>query len=318
MWAGGAWSIPVCIGNYTDMFMSEEGRHYLPEYLRLHAEHFPDHPLVVVTKARIESRLLEQLDDMGHLVLVLLSQSFVKASNLSGVERGPTASPIDTAQNAELISRTQNLRAIHFWRPITSRVIPTVDVACRLLEPLQRAGMLASVAIGLVGGSFLEARSKDNQALLGNEVLPSSGEYMPLQLEELVLEAGHRLNYPVYRGTSCAVALVLERREALGTWRQIMRKGLCEPCFCPDYQRARCDQARTVDTPPSDEILSEMRKQLKLDEDQIFWDSTAQVIRVKSVLDQEVHTRLTHLTGFSVLPDAIRQTRAWVGRIDPR
>jgi len=318
MWGGGAWSIPVCIGNYTDMFISKEGRNYLLDYLKLHAEHFPDHPLVVITKSRLESRSLEQMDDIGHPVLVFLSQSFAKASNLSEIERGAIATPADTTQNAELINRTQNLHAIHFWRPITSRVIPTVDLACRFLEPLQRAGMLASVAIGLKGGTFLEARTEDNQALLGNEVLPSSGEYIPSQLEELVLETGHRLDHPVYRHTSCAVALVMERHEALGTWRRNMRKELCEPCFCPDHQRARCDQARTVDSPPSEEILSDIRKRLMLSEDQVFWDSTTQVIRVKSVLNQEIHTRLTHLTGFRVLPNAIRQTRAWIGNIGPQ
>ena len=61
--------VPICIGNYTDMFMTRDGVQYLQEYLPLHAEAFPDHPLCMITKARLNECDVAPLDQVGHPIL---------------------------------------------------------------------------------------------------------------------------------------------------------------------------------------------------------------------------------------------------------
>ncbi len=317
-WGGReALALPICMGNYTDQFMTSRGIEYLKTYLRLHARTFPDHPLCVVTKARLKGEDLAELDAVGHCVLVFLSQSFARDTGLDRLERGPISKPKVTLENIRLLARTSNLVPLHFWRPITSRALPDTDTACRQLEPIQRAGAVASIAIGLKCGPFLQPPNQQVRELLGGDVLPPGSQFLPPEVEHRALEAGRRLGHPVYRHTSCAVALATGCREALGTWRVPLRCHKCEPCPCPVSQRQRCDAARTSDEPPSSDLLAEIARQASIDRNGVEWSPDSHEIVVSTELDQETHTHLTHLTGFPVSAPNVRLSLAWSGDIIP-
>jgi DNA repair photolyase len=130
-WAGNTdLPMPMCIGNYTDQLMTRAGVEFLSAYLPLHAENFPNHPLCVVTKARLRPKDIEVLDRVGHRVLVFLSQSFIQSvAAVSGLERGPISKPSDTVENAGLLAQSRNLIPLHFWRPLSPTALPDLETA---------------------------------------------------------------------------------------------------------------------------------------------------------------------------------------------
>lgn len=210
-WAGNRrLPMAMCIGNYTDQFMTRAGLEFLLAYLPLHAKNFPKHPLCIVTKSRLRAQDVQQLDRVGHRVLVFLSQSFIRSTCLhSGLEKGPTSRPSDTIDNALLLAQSRNLTPLHFWRPLSPVTLPDLETAIRQIEPLQRAGVWASVAIGLKCGATICTGSTELRALFGGAELPKGGQYLDALVEKRALTAGHKIGHPVYRHTSCAVAYAL-------------------------------------------------------------------------------------------------------------
>ena len=107
--------LPFCIGNYTDQLMTLTGIKSLCEYLPLHRLNFTDHPLCVVTKAKLRRDDIKELDREGQRLLIFLSQSFASEAGFGRpIERGPTSRPADTVKNASLIADTNNLVPLHF------------------------------------------------------------------------------------------------------------------------------------------------------------------------------------------------------------
>ncbi len=306
--------LPICIGNYTDMMMTPESIEYLIYYLALHADRFPEHPLCVVTKAKLKKNTLLKLDRVGHPVLVFLSQSFIKAKKeLLKLEAGPTTRPSDTVNNARLLSGTNNLLPLHFWRPLSVHTVPNLDNAKGQLSILQKAGILASVAIGLKCGTKLVNNIKYLKNLYKGVDLPQSGQYLDRDLENRILKAGSELKYPVYRHTSCAIAFALRQHEALGTWRYPMRVTKCDPCSCPASQRALCDSIRFREIVPSEQILSRIASDLDLPRNLISWNSESGKIKIDAIVRQDILLKWMHLSGRIVCSTKIDQTLAWTG-----
>jgi hypothetical protein len=98
---------PMCFGNYTDTFMSADTIDYFREYAKLHAESFASHPLCIVTKARLKPDDLDFLDQLQHLMIIFVSQSFLRQPGNQNPERGPTSLAADTINN---IRRTTSSR----------------------------------------------------------------------------------------------------------------------------------------------------------------------------------------------------------------
>ena len=310
VWGTYQWEIPICIGNYTDMCMSDLGRNYLVEYLKLHSPILKPHPLVIVTKGKLSKGFIQKLDSFGHPVLFFLSQSFASLK-IPDIEKGGISSPTHTLQNIELIGATKNIKALHFWRPLTTETIPDENFLTQYIRQMKAAGSLASVAIGLKGGTFLKTMELKNKSLVENENLPLGGEFFPPDLENYVLNFGFELDYPIYRQTSCAIAMAMNKIEALGTWRARTRIEKCEPCFCPGSQRIKCDYAFINDKIPSRDFL--LTLSASLGGIKVSWDPVREGIRIETILDQDVHTKLTHLTGHLIIPLEIKKKRAWIG-----
>lgn len=309
--------IPVCIGNYTDMLTSSEGLEYLLNYISLFSAQFPNHYVVIITKAVLDPVYLEQINALNHPVLVFISQSGAKKVGLNRIERGPVSSFEKSIENVRYISKLPYLTAIHFWRPVTEATVPDKLTALECVRAFKDAGALASVAIGLKGGHFLSHETLQNQKLLGGpgKKLPVSGELFPTHVEQWVLDAGRELDYPVYRHTSCAIALAMQKREALGTWRTQYRTIKCLPSSCPSAQRARCDSFRMTNQIPSEQDFVIVQKDLGIKRELISWNAQNEYILVEGEVDQSTLTITSHKVGFGIIPKKLNQNRAWVGSI---
>lgn len=305
---------PIAVGNYTDMFMTKEARAWLIEYVPLHASALPAYPLCLITKSVLQDEDLAALDECEHPILCFLSQSFLSGSALSSLERGPISSASATVENIRKIAKTRHLLPIHFWRPLTEVAVPDLDSALRQLSVMQAAGSLASVAIGLKVGDTGDPLAMGT-LMQGASCAAGGGEHIAAALINRALKASDLLNYPVYRNTSCAVALALARAEALGTWRTPVRSVRCEPCWCPPEQRARCDRARLQDSTPSRGALADIARGLGVDPKCLRWSSADATIFIDAEVRQEDHARMLHTFGFRLQPRQTRRTLAWRGAI---
>ena len=307
---------PICLGNYTDMFMTREGLDFLREYVPLHRKSFGQHPLCVVTKARLSGPILRALDDVGQTILVFLSQSFLEVAGLRTViEPGPTSGPADTVGNLHLLADLSNITGLHFWRPIARRVVPDVEAARAQLRLIRDAGALARVAVGFKNGPGVSLSDPKLVPLLEESAdeRENTGEFLASDIREFILDAARQLGYPLYFNTSCAIALATGRPEALGTWREPMRSLRCEPCVCPRGQRHRCDLVRERDEPPCRTVLSDVRVRLGLPEGSVHWDPASTAIHVHSVIAQTEHNQLLHVIPHRLVPRGIRREEAWLG-----
>jgi hypothetical protein len=305
---------PICIGNYTDMFMSRLCIDFLKQYLPLHREVFSDRPLCVVSKAKLQRNDLEELDRVGHKVIFFLSQSFAHGA-FEKLEPGPTSTPVDTARSLSLFRGLSHLVPIHFYRPVTRQTVPDMDTARAHLLLVKDAGAIASVAVGLKHGPGLPVDDLSLTDFVGDSSVEPSldGEILDDGTRTDILKAAKDIDHPLYFNTSCAVALATGKPEGLGTWRAPMRQLRCDPCSCPAGQRRLCDQARADDGAPSRHLLAIIQEQLDLGEGRVYWDAAAHAVRIKGTIRQNEHNRLMHLTAHSVVADRVIPEEAWLG-----
>lgn len=311
LWDGDRAPLPFCIGNHTDMLLGAVGQTYLEAWVRVHARRFPGHPLCVVTKGCPSAELVQRLDGSGVRGVMFFSQSFARA-RLPGVERGPICDPRGTAEGIARVAASRRWHAVHFWRPLTARTLPDVETGMRMLRPLRDAGAVASVAIGVKGERPIFTRPAQVEALLGGPATPDeAGETLPDAVLERALVVGRRLEHPVYRHTSCALALALGTPEGLGTWRAPLRASRCLPCACPEAQRARCATRGSAPGPDEGQLASIVRT-LGLDPQGVRYRRG--LIEVEAGLSQDVRTALAHRAGLPVRGRG-PASRAWGGAV---
>jgi hypothetical protein len=311
-WGRGREPVPVSLGNYTDMFMTGDGHDYAIRYAKEHAARFADHPLCLITKARLTPDVLNALEHTGARVLFFFSQSFL-SEGASVVEKGPTCRPAETVANIRLVRAHTSFAPIHFWRPLTYSSARSADDVRRQMALMQGAGAMASVVVGLKGHYHTPASGLTNQVTrewVGDEVLAD-------ELIDWVWSAAHELQYPVYRNTSCAIALATQAEESLGTWRDGLRAERCSPCMCPRLQREKCEMARAADAPPEEAELLRVQTNMQLESASLSWDVDLRSVAYRASLSQDQHTTLTHLIGHPVRAEHVERRRAWGGAIIP-
>jgi hypothetical protein len=229
----------------------------------------PQHPLCVVTKARLRERDLRELDAVGQKVLLFLSQSFAP-QGAGAIEQGPVAAPEDTVANMRLAAMCANVYPIHFWRPVSRRTVPDRATAQHQLSLVRDAGARASVLVGMkVGPGVLSEDLAYLNRVLEIDPAAVSGEYLDPEVVAFAMDAARALRYPPYRHTSCAVALMLRQVEALRTWALPQRASRCAPCSCPASQRARCDD--DVTPIPSAAVLEWVARRAAVAESSVRW-----------------------------------------------
>lgn len=306
---------PICFGNYTDTFMSETSLAYFHEYARLHAAKFSSHPLCVVTKASVTYEDLRRLDQLGHTIIVFMSQSFLGQLGTPHIERGPTCKPAETLGNIRRFADMRNVKPVHFLRPVTGRSVPSLSRALEILSEVQSAGSLATVAVGLKIGPGIKLSDDELTDLLGEGQTAdrASNEIFPAAARQHLLEAARTLQYPVYFHTSCAVALATEADEDLGTWREPMREARCAPCSCPGAQRSRCDAVRSQQSVPSPQELSDLCVSYHLPAGSARWLSQESAVKLDHRVRQYTFNRLVHALPYKIIGGTVEPDEAWLG-----
>ncbi len=308
-WGRPASPVPICIGNYTDVFMSADVVAFLAELGPEIGRCFPNHPIVFVTKSPLACQAIEVLRRSSSPTILFLSQSFVCESSVPEIENGKTASVAITLAAARK-AREAGIIPVHFWRPF-SPVLNPADSLSERIRMVRDAGFSSSVLVGFKSRGTALKSNPAVQGLLTRTRPVEYGEAVDPQLIQTAFEEGDRLKHPMYRHTSCAIANALGMPESLGTWRPGLGDEYCAPCSCPTIQRASCARLRLRGEVPEPELLERLKTQTGAK--RIAWDPGHSLIRLACDLPQDQVCELSHATGFRIEPDRVFVTRAWRG-----
>ena len=307
---------PICIGNYTDMVIARPNRRILIEYVSALTEALRyRRPIVVITKGCLDPNTVEELDQLGWPLLWFFSQSMSGLANVH-LEDGPIADFQHTLKNAELVAQSRHQVAVHFWRPFVPELRLSPRKLNQVVGDLQSAGFASSVTIGLKRGPgvpmsdprLVKALSfSANSNGSTQEVFDSVGW-------SALRQTAIRNGYPVYRSTSCALALATGRRESLGMWDNAVGAKLCHPAVCPRRQRRQCTfRYRDVQPVP----LQAITEFLSIEPDKVELDAVRRVLRISAVVGENDFNILCHAFAdqLTVQPIRVVAEKAWLGTI---
>ncbi|GFJ78662.1 hypothetical protein Phou_028420 [Phytohabitans houttuyneae] len=305
---------PLCVGNYTDMVLTRPNRDALVRIVELLAERIPRRPVVVVTKGRLDADLLSALDAPGLPIYWFLSQSMARTAGVP-LERGPVADLDTTLDNARLVSRTTHQKAVHFWRPFVAELRPSHADLEKLVGRLATSGLSASVVVGLTRGPGVPLADERLVTLLDQSMAapPGEGEVFDdegwAEAREFAVAAG----YPLYRNTSCALAFLSGRPEALGTWRPPFVESRCLPAACPIAQRDRCAVAAAGEWTGGATLAARVAAFLSLDAGLV--SVTAGELVIGDMIDEFDYNTLLHGYGrhMAIRAQGVRRQKAWLG-----
>jgi DNA repair photolyase len=311
-------SLPIAIGNYTDICLTSKNRQFLLALLYEHRQRMPKVPICIVTKATLDLAFLEAVNDVGITVIFFISLSFLPAR----LEKGTSPTSARLANFAR-ISRFDHLHAIHFWRPVTSISIPDQHVATDQIQQLKNAGAQMSVVTGLkFGPNLANIFSAQNNHPLHDFYSTNvrhdhlQNELFEPDVQEMILSSARKLAYTVYLHTSCAVSHTLGRADYNGTFRKPHLYDKCLPSSCPPAQRKRCIGFQERLPSPTSALLEQVARHLRLPFSAITYSENKDTIFVDRVLTQEEQTYLTQVTSFPVRGKKLVPTLEWIGSIN--
>jgi hypothetical protein len=223
--------------------------------LAVYVEHVIDvlpniRPIVLITKGSVPEELVRTLDSFDWPIIWFFSQSFARDAGMA-LESGRVADFETTLRNAGTVTAAGKQAAVHFWRPFVRELAVTLQDKELVVSRLKESGMSCSVVVGLKNGPGVPADDPRLAALVPSrsEEADGLGESFDRSAWRQVATIASGLQYPVYRHSSCAIALNRKVREYLGTWRSDMRQSRCLPCSCPARQRGRCGRPGTTPDP---------------------------------------------------------------------
>ncbi|MEV4787697.1 hypothetical protein AB0K53_20005 [Streptomyces tuirus] len=269
-------------------------------------------PLVVVTKGRMPRPLALALDDLNIAVVIFCSQSFHRTTLELRTEKGPVLAPDQTFDAGAECRDIKNIAMVHFWRPIVRKSVPSADWAVRAVRRLKDSGYRCSVAIGLSVGAGIAQEELVQTGLLEGTA-EARDELWDAEAWQDINSAAAAVGYPVYRSTSCAIALATGRAEALGVWD--CRRGAaeqCLPCHCPRTQRDLC-QSRTLQPEVAQEHLAWIADTLgsSMSGLEVL---PGRRVRTGGRVRQSMISLTLHKYQIELLPESISAERAWLGR----
>jgi hypothetical protein len=298
--------------------MTEAGRDYLKEFFPLYSRYFPGRPLVIVTKSRLTPLTVALLESAEHPLLLFLSQSF-NCSSGTRRERGPVADFEDTLHNFDLLTKAQNITAMHFWRPFLVKWNSSSSLHGRMAR-LKAAGSLCSVAIGLKVGSGVSLSSIAADVSDAESSTSSGDEIISSRLWQDLSDCADNLGYVVYRNTSCAIALAGQAREQLGTYEGVLSKERCQETSCPPHQRRRCFDRVGKSHPIEDGIVNTLLTALKVT-GPWAWSTPSDgepALELFCEVPEFAYNTLCHRLGVKVHAARITQEKAWLGAFTGR
>ncbi|MZF84275.1 hypothetical protein [Streptomyces sp. SID5643] len=305
-------STPVCLGNYTDMLLTPANQEYLRAFAAELAVAGLSRPLVVVTKGRMPRTLARTLDDLNIAMVVFCSQSFHRTTLELRTEKGPVLVPDMTFDAGTECRDMKNIAMVHFWRPVVRKSVPSADWAVRVVRRLKDSGYRCSVAIGLSTGAGIAQQELVQTGLLEGPA-EACDELWDTEAWQDINAAAAAVGYPVYRSTSCAIALATGRAEALDVWD--CRRGAaeqCLPCHCPKPQRDLC-RSRILEPEVAQEHLAWIANELRTDMSGLEV-LPGRRVRTGAKVRQSMISLTLHKFQIELLPGSIAAERAWLGR----
>ncbi|WP_405524464.1 hypothetical protein [Streptomyces canus] len=308
---------PLCFGNYTDMAMTPDNASMIVAALTELAELIPPRPTVLITKATVTENLVAELDALEWPIVWFFSQSFARDQGIT-LERGRIADFETTLRNAHLVSSSRWQSAVHFWRPFVPELSHPLSDYQAVVRRLRDVGVDASVVAGMRRGPGVPL---DDPRVLAS--LPSCAEAPSEQREvfdragwEELRAAARTVGYPVYRHSSCALALVRSAREHLGTWRTEVFADRCLPCSCPKPQRSRCGPARTGEkdlTEDADDFCARLAAFLGLSREAISFDAGTGCVEISAEVSDLEYNTILHAARGRYVPvlKSVGLERAW-------
>lgn len=314
--AGGSDDTPICIGNYTDMFLTRDNFELLCEISAAIRSELPARTLCVVTKGRQADRLVSDFANFApQRTFLFFSQSFIH--ECGGVfESGATADFAQTLRAVQAASRTPNVTPVHFWRPFLSKLNPVSQLEKRLSR-LKDAGCSSSVVVGLKHSATTNYFEESMQPLFDPQadIDTSSGdEYAPPGLLAELMGAARKAQYPVFRNTSCAISHARRQFDYNGTVVGPTAQQRCTETACPTTQRNICQSHRYVPlSRPQLEKIVEVSEQHRL-----RLRPSEGTISIDGQVDEYVYNKLMHIANGPIAVGDVRQRKHWLGAITGR
>ena len=301
---------PIAFGNYTDMCMTPKNKEFLYQLLQEHERVKPETPACILTKAKLDDQFLQRLSQLKIQLLFFISLSFLS----SEFEQGTP--PVEARlQNFKLIAQYENMKAIHWWRPITSINVPDRKAVERQLDLLQLHEAQVSIIIGLAYGSKLSSDLEADDNPLQQYFLAHRRENRELIFENWIqkeiLGAARGRGYPVFTGTACAISYVLEKPCYRAGFRKPFYEQSCLSSNCSAKQKKRCQKYAQANSYPSQLLLRELADYLNMAPEKIRYSDEEEVIIVEANLPQEELNFLTQATNFAVTSTTVTNNLEW-------
>jgi len=312
-------STPICIGNYTDMLSGPATTSYLLKFMHLYSESNLSRPLCVVTKGVLTDAFVRELPEMDCTPLFFFSQSFARECS-PRIELGKIASTSQTLENIARCAASMRATPIHFWRPFLSSLNTHDQIATRIYA-LKDAGVNSSVVIGLKGNH--PTNFSGEQRVVGfvdndvDEITVSHDEIFSNELWQYAKSIALKLELPLYRNTSCAIALSLKRAEALGTWREPIKQDKCLPANCPNDQRSKCELESHIKI-KNDDVFAIIETHFGTELSRSFFFDSGNILCSKEPIDEFVLNQIHHLVGVAPLNGGVIRRKAWLGSFSGR
>jgi hypothetical protein len=310
-------STPLCLGNHTDMLMSPENRKTTVAVLRELSRTIQPRVTVLITKSVLNEDVVAQIDDLDWPVVWFFSQSFARDAGIP-LESGRVAHFEATLVNARMVSASRNQQAVHFWRPFVRELQPKFTDKTSLIESLKAAGMRCSVLTGLQLGPGVPVDDPRLHAHLPVAMQDGQETTQTFDQEgwEETVRVGRQAGYPIYRHSSCALALINSAREQLGTWNRAVFADRCAPCFCPAEQRRRCRHCAPTEGNRQynpTEFCEKLARFLKIDGDRISVNEIKKYIYIDAAVSEFDYNAMMHAVRgrYVMVVQSTTLHRAW-------
>ncbi len=297
-------SRPVALYTWTDVMALPASRKHLLALLDEFVRSGIPNPIVLITKCHVPDEVIEAISAArrrGTTVIVYLSYSGLDRS----IERG-----VHHETLVENFSRlaTADIPIVHYWRPAfpESAVVPTMERVLDLAANFAQCTVAAGLKVEEDAVARLSRLWPDLATTEG--VTAAEGIYPRAFWEFIHRTWQRRPRYPLFHTNSCALAYVLRRAEAFGTYGS----SVCRlRNHCPIVQRNRCHDADTDRQAPGEDQIRAALARRGLKDTTFRLSDDGRELALDAAAPTSATAALTQDLGIPVRTDRDSQDRYW-------